>query len=168
MTDERIERQIFDKIIRKDGEYVVEHLEYDMKFDSVLRTWSKGKEEIMYKPLTEWKPKIAKKIELMMYIKRFAYNDYSLKPVSAVFEQKVVIEANSQIPDQYFGMMEGVVFEHRLDTRITFPLSFRDPRFKKVGEERRLKPKEVMEVLKSGVPIFELDLGDKPVIRLNV
>jgi len=167
MSEERIEKQIFDKIVFREGEYKVKHTEYICVFDSLLRQWGgKQNEKITYLPLSEWRPKIERELTVTLYLRRFAYDSYSLKPVSAVFEQKVQIKANPENKAQYFGLVEGLVFEHDLNLGITQPLSYRDLRFKKIGDEKRLKPKEVQELIKKGIPIFELDAEDKPVIRL--
>lgn len=167
MSEKINEKQVFDKIVFHEGEYKVKHTVYDTFFDPILRQWGgKQNETVSYLPLDTWKPKISRELTVTLYLRRFAYDSYSLKPISAVFEQKMQIKANPEIPDQYFTIVDGVVCENRLEYGITFPLSFRDSRFKPIGSEKRLSSKEVQEIIKKRVPIFELDAEDKPIIRL--
>lgn len=152
-------------IIRKDNEWVIERKDYDMVFDSILRIWKKGKVTVTYEPLNCWIPPLYREIEIIIYFSRYAISPETYKELSAVFSQKIRIEADKNNPNQYFNTEENIVFEHDLRLGITQPLSVLDPRFQKIGKEKRLTPKEVQEIQKKGIRIFE-ERGNELVINL--
>lgn len=162
---ERIEHQIDRIVVFKDDKWQIERKDFDMIYDAVLRRWKKGKVTVSCEGLECWIPPLYREIEIVIYFSRYAISPETYKELSAVFAQKIRIEADKNDPNQYFNTVENIVFEHDLRLGVTQPLSVLDPRFKKIGKERKLKPSEVRSIQKKGVRIFE-ERGGQLVINL--
>jgi hypothetical protein len=154
LSGERVEKQIFDRIVFYEGEYKVEHMEYDMVFDPILRKWISHKSEakISYLPLETWRPKISQDLEFTIYFRRHAW-DSNLKPIQAIFEQKMKLKAT--LPDEFFSFYNGSIVRTFLDSGVSDIVSVRDPRIEKIGSERRLSDKEVQELIKNKTLIYD-------------
>lgn len=154
VSGERIEPQIFDVIVKRNGKFVVKHTEYNMVFDSVLKEWKseKHKAKVTYLPLSSWKPEISQDLTVKVYFRRYGF-DPLLRPVSIILEKKMRIKATFE--DEYFCLMDGIVIRTFLDSGVSDPISYRDPRWEVVGSERKLSDKEVKELEKNKVPIFD-------------
>jgi hypothetical protein len=71
-----------------------------------------------------------------------------------VTERQMRIKAT--FPDEYFCYMDGRIIRTFLSSGVSDPISIRDPRFEVVGKERKLSDKEVQELIKNKIPIYDL------------
>ncbi len=143
------------KVVKKNGKWVLEAVTVTKEYNPVFHKWEKKNTETKYLPLHEAEPSLLKEIEISILFKRNAIDTYSLKPLTAIFTQKIRAKALKDNPDEYLSVVDGKVFLHDLKHRVTQPLSMNDRRVQRLGKEKRITLKEAHELHAKGVSIFE-------------
>ena len=154
-------------IIRKDNKWVIKKVVLVKRFNEILRKWQKKSEATEYLPLNSWNPPLKKEVETQIIFRRSAVDTFTLKPLTALFTQKIRARALKDNEHEFLNVCEGQIFLHFLDTRITQPLGLRDRRIQRVGKPKRISLEVAQKLLKEGCRIYEESPTGELAIRFN-
>ena len=113
-----------------------------------MRKWQKKSEKTEYLPISEWQPPLSKEVEISIIFRRNATDTFTLRPLTALFTQKIRAKADKDNENEYLNTFEGLIFLHDLASHVTQLLSLRDRRIQRVGKPKRITLKEAQELLK--------------------